>query len=187
MKRSNFDKIFPFSSAAGDDNTDTGLYLTSKDPQGGSDGNVGDLQRALNTIGTKPKLKVDGVFGNKTQRALAQLGYSYPVTADVFYKILGDANSGALPPSGVIPKTTVGNIIQSGLDTLTQLTQQQGVGNPDINSGIPKPPKKGLSAGAWAGIALGTVALLGGIYLIATSGKSKQQPLMQVPPVVPAA
>lgn len=90
-----FDQIrtdcFP---ASGNDDIHTNLVIGSKDPvkvKTGSEGNVGDLQRALNKLGGSPKLTDDGVFGTNTQKSLKSLGYSYPVTSAVFYKILNDA------------------------------------------------------------------------------------------------
>lgn len=64
----------------------------------GSEGNIGDLQRALNKLGAKPALTDDGIFGSKTKDAIKALGYSYSLTSGLssseFYKILGDANKG---------------------------------------------------------------------------------------------
>lgn len=83
-----------YYSASGNDNISTGLVIGSKDPLGGNDGNVGDLQRALNKLGGKPSLTVDGKFGTKTKDAVKSLNYSYPVYSTTFYKILSDANKG---------------------------------------------------------------------------------------------
>ena len=79
-------------NASGNDNISTGLVIGSKDPLGGNDGNVGDLQRALNKLGGKPKLTVDGKFGTDTKSSVKSLNYSYPVNSTTFYKILSDAN-----------------------------------------------------------------------------------------------
>lgn len=67
-------------------------------PKIGSEGNIGDLQRALNKLGATPPLIDDGIFGDKTKDAIKDLGYSYNIftglSSDTFYKILSDANKG---------------------------------------------------------------------------------------------
>lgn len=77
--------------AVGNDDINTNLVIGSKD---GGDGNVTDLQKALNRLGGKPTLTTDGKFGSNTKTSLKSLGYSYPVTSSVFYKVLNDANKG---------------------------------------------------------------------------------------------
>ena len=86
-KRNN--AVVHYQNAVGNDDINTGLYVGSKDPMGGNDGNVGDLQRALNKLGAS--LTVDGKFGSKTKDAVIKFGYTYPVISTVFYKVLADA------------------------------------------------------------------------------------------------
>jgi hypothetical protein len=65
-------------------------------PQKGSEGNIGDLQRALIKLGATD-VTDDGIFGNKTKNAIAKLNYKYSssgLSSSEFYKILNDANKG---------------------------------------------------------------------------------------------
>jgi hypothetical protein len=81
-------------------------------PKKGSEGNIGDLQRALNRLKPSLALVDDGDFGTKTKNAITGLGYKYSLLSGLssseFYKILNDANKG--DASSSTPNTTVSEV-----------------------------------------------------------------------------
>lgn len=96
------------------------LMKGDKDPSpkkgGGSEGNIGDLQRGLKKLGAN--IVDDGIFGSGTESALKAKGYPTKVDYDVFNKIItaGGGVPAAGGDKGQQVKDTVKNILGGVVD-----------------------------------------------------------------------